>query len=317
MIDTPAGLLKKLKGFDLNKSAVSFWLVKRRTAYREATYSVLRVDIDEKLLSRFRGYFCDQVQGRHFHLVEYDYSTTDGDDVLLTLRADDTDFSKVQAAIENGFDNQRARQYSDLLNSWAYVVLFEGSNDRVFAWRKINAMTQPKKVLSRKALFFKDHRLMDIADEEVFLIDPHFDFFIFEGLAFIAHKKDFESSMNFREGMKALGENFLNEFESLGFFNDIGLIREYVGDNLHHLRKLASIRKAGYYKQPNYMDRLIDVSAAEGWNLKITEGKIIVELETIDLLLKLLNNDRLRSPINNELFDSSAKQPVRKDGTSL
>ena len=54
MIDTPAGLLKKLKGFDLNKSAVSFWLVKRRTAYREATYSVLRVDIDEKLLSRLR-----------------------------------------------------------------------------------------------------------------------------------------------------------------------------------------------------------------------------------------------------------------------
>jgi hypothetical protein len=315
MINTSAGLLKKLKGFDLNKSAVSFWLVKRRTAYREATYSVLRVDIDEKLLSRFRGYFRDQVQGRHLHLVEYDYSTTDGDDVLLTLRADDTDFSKVQAAIENGFDNQRARQYSDLLNSWAYVVFFEDGNDRVFAWRKINAMTQPKKVLSRKALFFKDHRLMDIADEEVFLIDPHFDFFIFEGLAFIAHKKDFESSMNFREGMKALGENFLNEFESLGFLNDLGPIREYVGDNLHHLRKLASIRKAGYYKQPDYMEQLIHVSAAEGWNLKIAEGKIVVEPEMIDLLLKLLNNDRLRSPINNEMFDSSAKQPVRKAGT--
>lgn len=121
--------------------------------------------------------------------------------------------------------------------------------------------------------------------------------------------------MNFREGMKALGENFLNEFESLGFFNDIGLIREYVGDNLHHLRKLASIRKAGYYKQPGYIERLIQVSAAEGWNLKIAGEKIIVEPEMIDLLLKLLNNDRLRSPINNELFDSSAKQPVRKDGT--
>jgi hypothetical protein len=36
----------------------------------------------------------------------------------------------------------------------------------------------------------------------------------------------------------------------------------------------------------------------------------VVEEETIDLLLKLLNNDRLRSPINNELFDAAAKARV-------
>ncbi len=49
---------------------------------------------------------------------------------------------------------------------------------------------------------------------------------------------------------------------------------------------------------------------AEKWDLKIEGGKIIVEEETIELLLKLLNNDRLRSPINDEVFDSSAKKAV-------
>ena len=48
----------------------------------------------------------------------------------------------------------------------------------------------------------------------------------------------------------------------------------------------------------------------EGWNLKIEGGKIVVEEETMDLLLKLLNNDRLRSPINDEVFDSTAKKAV-------
>jgi Domain of unknown function (DUF4868) len=314
MTSTASRHLKKLKALDLSKHAVSFWLVKRTSAHREATYSVLRVDVEARLQRRFRAYFRDQVQGRDFHLSEYDFSTADGDGVLFTLQAGETDFAKVQAAIENGFDNERAQTYSDLLNSWAYVVLFERDGESVFAWRKINAMTQPRKVQSRKALLFQNHRLTDISDEEVFLIDPHFDFFVYEDFAFIAHKREFESSMNFREGMKAHGGELLNELESMRVLSDVDAIRKHVGDNLHHLRKLASIRKAGYYKQPDYLKRLIEVSAAEGWELKTVDGQIIVEPETIDLLLKLLNNDRLRSPINDEFFDSAAKHPVGKKG---
>lgn len=71
------------------------------------------------------------------------------------------------------------------------------------------------------------------------------------------------------------------------------------------------IRKAGYYTQPDYMKRLIAVSAKEKWDIKI-----VVEPETVELLLKLLNNDRLRSPINDELFDSAAKAPVTRKSTA-
>ncbi len=57
---------------------------------------------------------------------------------------------------------------------------------------------------------------------------------------------------------------------------------------------------------------MMQVSAEEGWELKVVGGKIVAEEKTVELLLKLLNNDRLRSPINNELFDSAAKAPVGK-----
>jgi len=302
--------LKELQSIDIGNWTTTFWLVKRKSVRREASYEVLRVDIDAKLRKRFRGYLRQQLQHRQFHLGEYAFSTADGDDVLLTIDPDITDFSKVEDAINEGFDNQRARKYSDLLNSWAYIVLFERSKERIYAWRKINAMTQPKKALTRKALLFKNHELVDVDDEEVFLIDPHFDFFVYDGTIFIASKRGFESSMNFREGMKEHGKELLVEFENAGFLSDVTLIRQHVGDNLHHLRKLASIHKAGYYKQPDYVKRLMEVNSAEGWELKVMNGKIVVELETIDLLLTLLNNDRLRSPINDELFDSAAKHPV-------
>ena len=304
--------LEILKSLDISHWMPTFWLVKRKALHREADYSVLRVAIDTKLQKRFRGYLKQQLQTREFHLESYEYTNADTDDVLLTLEAEATDFPKIEAAIAKGFDNHLAQNYSELLNSWAYVVSFEHGKDRLYAWRKINAMTDPKKVKSRKATFFNNHQLVDVDEEKIFLIDPRFDFFVFRGITFIANKREFENSMNFREGMKSNGCNLLNEFNTMNFLSDIAPILEYVGDNLHHLRKLASIRKAGYYRQPGYLDRLMRVCLEEAWGLKIDGGKIVVEVETMELLLKLLNNDRLRSPINDELFDSAVKKTVSK-----
>ena len=142
------------------------------------------------------------------------------------------------------------------------------------------------------------------------MIYPRYDFFVYDGTTFIANKRQFESSMNFREGMKAKAVEVIQDFVSTGSFVNTERITKYVGDNLHHLRKMASILKAGYYKQPNYIQKMIAVSKEEGWELKVESGKVVVEDETIELLLKLLNNDRLRSLINGETFDAAAKAHV-------
>lgn len=309
-----ANRLKKLKALDLSKWAVSFWLVRRKAAQTGFGYSVLRVDIDARLSKRFRGYVKAQIQDRAFHLDAYDFSNADPEDVLLTLDADATDFHKIEAAIDAGFDNPRAKEYEDLLNALAYVVVFESAGQRLFAVRKINTLNNPKKAITRQALFFENHKLIDVEDKQVFMIDPRFDFFVFDGTTFIVSKAAFETAMNFREGMKEKGKELLDAFKGMDFLSDVEPIRVYVGENLRHLRKLAAIKNAGYYNQPDYMTKLVKVVKAEKWDLKIVGGKIIVEEETMELLLKLLNNDRLRSPINDEVFDSSAKKAVAGAG---
>ena len=303
--------LKAIKAIDLQKWTATFWLVKRYMANHAAHYSVLRVNTDAKLQKRLKGYVIDQLQSKNFHLAEYDFNNADGDDTLFTITADATDFPKVEEAINADFNNAIAKEYQDLLNSWAYVVQLEHGNDRLYAWRKISTLTQPKKVQSRQATFFVEHKLVDVEDKEVFLIDPRFDFFVHGGMIFIANKKEFEISMNFREGMKAKAAEVIQNFNESGHFKNVDLIQKHVGNNMHHLRKMASILKAGYYQQPDYIQRMIEVSKAEGWELKVEDGQVVVEEETIELLLKLLNNDRLRSPINNEIFDAAAKAPVK------
>ncbi|MCD0501531.1 DUF4868 domain-containing protein [Bordetella petrii] len=308
--DTAAKKLAQIKATDFSGWPVTFWLVKKKIARKKAHYDVLRVDTDTRLQQRFQGFLKQQLQDRDFHLSSYDFNNADGDDVLFTIAADATEFVNIQAAVEAGFDNPLAKNYDELLNSWAYIALFENGGKRLYACRKISAETQPRKVKSKSATFFQHHKLVDIDEKEIFLIDPRYDFFVFEDTIFIAHKRQFESAMNFREGMIANGAEVLSDFEKLKLVDDVKIIREYVGTNLHHLRKLSSIRKSGYYKQPGYMKKLIAVSQSEKWDLKIYQDKIVVEPDTVELLLKLLNNDRLRSPINDELFDSAAKEPV-------
>ncbi len=302
--------LKEIRSEDFGGWFASFWLIKKHQVSKENAYSALRVDMDKKLNSRFKRYLKQQLQGKDFHLTEYDYSNADGDDALFTIDADATDFSKVAAEIEKGFGNKKVSSHEELLKSWAYVILLEKEDRKLFAWKKISADTQPKKATSKDLAFFLNKKLVDLDDKEVFMIYPRYDFFVYGGTTFIANKRQFESSMNFREGMKAKAAEVIQDFVNTGNFENTERITKYVGENLHHLRKMASILKAGYYKQPEYIQKMIAISKEEGWALKVKDGKVVVEEETIELLLKLLNNDRLRSPINNETFDAAAKARV-------
>jgi hypothetical protein len=301
--------LKEIKAEDFGGWSSSFWLIKKKTS-KETPYSTFRVDMDHKLQNRFRRYLKQQLQGKEFHLAEYDYSNADGDDALFTIDADTTDFSKVVVEINKGFGNPKVSTHEELLKSWAYVILFEKDGRKLYAWKKVSADTQPKKAAAKDLAFFLNKKLVDLDDKEVFMIYPRYDFFVYDGTTFIANKRQFESSMNFREGMKTKAAQVIQDFVNSGSFVNTERITKYVGENLHHLRKMASILKAGYYKQPNYIQRMIAVSKEEGWELKVESGKVVVEDETIELLLKLLNNDRLRSLINGETFDAAAKAHV-------
>lgn len=308
--------LKEISSENLDGWSASFWLIKKHQVSKENAYVALRVDMDDKLQNRFKRYVMQQLQGKDFHLAEYDYNNADGDDALFTIDADSTDFGKVAAEIGKGFANKKVSIHEELLRSWAYVILFEKDSRKLFAWKKISVDTQPKKAATKDLAFFSNKKLVDLDDKEVFMIYPRYDFFVYDGTTFIANKKQFESSMNFREGMKAKAAEVIQDFANTGNFENTDRITKYVGDNLHHLRKMASILKAGNYKQPEYIQRMIVVSKEEGWELNVTNGKVVVEDETIELLLKLLNNDRLRSLINGETFDAAAKTRVSSSKAS-
>jgi hypothetical protein len=286
------------------------WLVKRKLTAGQASYSVLRVDIDDKLQTKLKTKITNKIQDKRYRCEEYSFVSADQDDCVLTIDIAETDFKMVQDEMAKGLDNPKVTTYDELLNSWGYVVELKGNNGTIYGFRKINSITRAKKVRSMTSLLFKDQFLIDLDEAMVFTIDMKVDFFAYNGTIFISNKKEFENALNFRKGMESNRDAVLTEFATLGIFNDVPMIARVVGINLNMLRKVSTIQKSGYYRNELFMRNLIKLNATEKWGLVVKNNQIVVTEENVGLILTLLNNSRLKSPINQEVFDATVKKKV-------
>lgn len=311
MTTKTAKKLAHLRQTDFKPWAMTLWLVKRRLdVNKQAHYSVLRVDVDKKLQTKLKQAVTNRVQGADYKLEEYDFLTADQDNQLFTIESADTDFIKIQDEVNKGLANQKVEKYEDLLDSWAYVIKLELDSSVVYGVRKINKFTRATKVKAVSYFIFEDKKLVDLEDKKVFAIDTHIDFFAYDGTTFITNKKEFESALNFRDGMEKNRDAILAEFVVLKVFSDAEPIRQMVGANLHLLRKMSSIQKGGYYKDKKFLADLHARNKEKGWNLMIQNGVIIIDESNVDFVLKLLNNERVESQINHEVFDAVVKKKV-------
>lgn len=302
--------LQTLRGTDFKHWLTTFWLVKRKLSQQQAKYSVLKVDTDARLEQKLKHAVIAKISDQGYQLDAYDFLTTDQDNGLLTIESAATDVTLIQAEIDKGTANPKVEKYEDLLDSWAMVIKLEHQDKALYAYRKIHKFTNPAKLAHVSFLQFKDQELKDLDQQEIFTIDTQVDFFSYEGTTFIANKKEFESTLNFRAGMEKNRDVVLQEFVDLNIFSDASLLKEHIGANLNYLRKVSSIQKSGYYKDAQFLQELVKVNEQKGWGLVIENGAIVINEASIDLVLTLLNNGRLESPINHEMFDAPVKKKV-------
>ena len=302
--------LMHLRQQDFQKWITTLWLVKRRLVDKVAHYSVFRVEVDRKLELKLKAAVAGKIKNKNYKLEAYDFLTADQDDQIFTIESAETDFISIQAEIDKGLANKKVEKYEDLLDSWAYVVKLTHGDDSVYGFRKISTLNSAAKMKGVASTLFVDKQLTDLEDDKIFTLDTRIDFFVYDGVTFITNKKEFESALNFRDGMEKNRDVVLNEFAVLQVFDDVEPLRKGIGTNLHLLRKISSIQKSGYYKNPQYLLDLIKVNKQKKWGLVVVKGVIIITEANVDLVLTLLNNGRLESPINQEMFDASVKKKV-------
>ncbi|MGH9932115.1 MAG: Kiwa anti-phage protein KwaB-like domain-containing protein, partial [Pyrinomonadaceae bacterium] len=267
------------------------------------------VDTEAKLKKKLLNIVSNSIEKSN-DVRKYDYVTTDQDDDALAVTVKETDFVAISEKIAAGADAPSAKRSDDLLDAWAYIIDLAIPNKKVLAFKKVTESWNLKKKGPVYNLIFENAKLKDL-EESVFRVESSVDFVSFGDVLFVLNKKNFETGLNFRAGMEKNRDNVVAEMEGLKLFHDVAPIIEKCGSNIRYLRKLSTISNNGYYKNPEFMKQLRTLNEAEGWGLKIEDNKIVVSGENVDLVLTLLNNDRLKSPINEEVFDVEVKHKVK------
>ena len=304
-------LLKKIKTLDWNRANVSLYLVKRELVHRKATYDVLQVNVDTKLRKKLRGITSGKIQQSNA-AVEYDFNTADLDDNLLGIATSETDFQSIIDVIAAEEEPDLADSIEQLIDSWLYIARLDlAGQPPLYAARRVSEGWTTKKVSQLISMIFQNSMLVDIEQKEIFRIDGKVDFFSYDGTTFIADKKNFETALNFREGMERNRDEIVGEFHTMNLFDNASEVSTLVGDNIRRLRRLSQVKKAGYYKDANFLANLKRVNDEEGWGIKYSkDGRLLVTEDDIETVLRVLNNDRLTSKINSENFDVDVKHKL-------
>ncbi|WKB52466.1 Kiwa anti-phage protein KwaB-like domain-containing protein [Eleftheria terrae] len=309
MADSPQYKLAALQHTDWKHATTTLWVVKRRLVDRRARYEVLGVDIDEKLQAKLHGEVVQLLQ-QPLESIPYEFVSEDQDERVLTLEAEDTDFPAIEQQVARGLDAPRAQHIDDLLNAWCYVVCLQTRERSLYAVKKTAVQSSTRRVRGLRNLLWEGHMLLDLDEGQVFTLASGFDFLAGDGEVFIFSKRQFESALNFRLGMERVRDTVLQELEQAGIFVDVAPLREAVGTSLPRLRRMSALDRSGYYRDARFMQRLLELNEQEQWGLEVHEGRIVVDEHNVDTVLLLLNNGRLRSPVNDETFDALVKKKI-------
>jgi hypothetical protein len=160
-------------------------------------------------------------------------------------------------------------------------------------------------------LLFNENRFEDLEQDNVFSISGTIDLLYFNEVLFILSKKEFEHGLNFREGMISGANEMYAEVQQLNLFVNMDVLTERVGNNQRYLRKIATIRNLGHYRNPQFLLRMQQISQAKGWNIQFDQGQIVFTDETLDDILTILQNKRLHSEMTDEDFDVESAKPLQ------
>ena len=235
-LEAKLDLLKKL---NWSTASVSFFVVKRKLILREAKYEVLHVNVNKDLARRLRDNVANKID-RSNTALEYDFNTADLDDDLLGLPTEDTDMQRIIDTLQGETGPPTVDQYQNLLGSWMYIARFDlDGQPPLFSARRVPDNWETKKVFQWINMVFQNNMLVSLDEQQVFRIDGKIDFFAYEATLFIVDKKNFETALNFREGMERNRDEIVKEFSNLGLFEDADAVSKLVGNNLHRLRRLS------------------------------------------------------------------------------
>lgn len=304
--------LTALKQLNLSRSNVSLAIVKEYKVDRVSHYDLKYVPIEDRLERRLRNIVTSQIE-RSNTVEDYTYDCPEPEaDQVRGIDYEETDFYRVVDILEQLNPEEDVIQNVDeLVRAKAYIIILRNREGiQVVGFKTLPENWKMKHSRGLIPLLFSDNSFKDLEEDNVFSISSSIDLFYYDQTLFILSKKEFEKGLNFREGMLNNALELYQEVELLDVFVNLEILTNKVGNNQRYLRKIATIRNLGHFRNQRFIQRLEQVCNQKGWNIEFNNGQIVFTEETLDDILTLLQNKRLHSELTNEDFDVESAKPL-------
>jgi len=302
-------VLRNLKALNLGRASASLAIVREYKRDRVSQYTVKYVQIDEHLANRLKTIVRNKIQASNV-VEEYTYDCPEPEaDQIRAIDYEQTDFFKILNQLTSlNPEEDIIEDVEELVRAKAYLIILRNRDGiQVVGYKTLPENWKMRKEKGLISLLFRENRFEDLEEENVFSIAGTLDLMYFNETLFILSKKEFERGLNFREGMIAGANEMYREVQQLNLFENLNILTERVGNNQRYLRKIATIRNLGHYRDPQFIQRMRQISNTKGWNIQFQNGQIIFTDGTIDTILSILQNKRLHSEMTEEDFDVDGK----------
>ena len=302
-------ILRNLKNLNLRRAEVTLALVKEYKRERVSQYTVKYVPIVPRLETRLRNIVTNKIDNSNT-VEEYSFDCPEPEaDLVRSIDYDQTDFYKIfEELTELNPEEDVIEDVDELVRAKAYLIILRNRDGiQVVGFKTIPENWKMKRDRGLISLLYRENRFEDLEEENVFSIASTVDLFYFNETLFILSKKEFEHGLNFKEGMISRANEMYDEVRQLNLFVNMDVLTNRVGDNQRYLRKIATIRNLGHYRNPNFLQRMQQVSQVKGWNIQFQNGQVVFTDDTLDTILSILQNKRLHSEFTDEDFDVDGK----------
>lgn len=301
--------LVELKAYDLNGADLTVWVYKKSTRGGVPVFNGHWVGITDELAASLREAVSARLADVN-EILEYDILAQNNEGSVLTLGADETYIAMVEGQSANPTEGRKVKRLKQIENSAFYMVRFASEAGVLLAVRKTDASWKTRKSANKLHVVFADEEL-DVDERPSFTLEPAFDFFVFGGDIYVAHKGRFESVLAYRAGHVEAFEALVDEPDFSGLFSDLAPINEYVGSNKIQLRRAVAIREKGHFRNAEFMQNLRAECADMGLAIDFDdEGRIVPTPESCRDIFQALLDHRLDSRLSRRLYDVQSTAAV-------
>ncbi len=194
-------------------------------------------------------------------------------------------------------------QLKHLKGAAGYLVRFQNGTSVVYAVRKTAPSWKPHVRNSLINAVFQNGEL-SASPEETFSFDSYFDFYCVNETILVSSKRAYESTVSDKKAYERNFEQLTVDSSFSEIFADIEPLKNFVGSNAMHLRRVTVIQQKALYLRPDFSSRLAAVSSARGWGINFDDsGRIIISDATVRAIMQVLLDHRLLSEITDTTYD--------------